>query len=570
MNARGGRRRPAGGRWRARLTALSCAAVAGCAAWLAVAPAAPAAVSGQISGTVTSAKAPGEGLAHVEVYAYEAGGAELPVSATVTGPGGAYVLEDLAPGAYKIQFVPEEGRSLNYVPQFYKASPTFAGATPVEVPEGGSQEGIDAELQEGGTLEGTVTDAEDHAPLAQVEVAVYEADGEGLQVSAATTDASGHYVVDGLATGSYKVEFSPGYESDLDYVTQFYDGESSLATATPVAVVQEAVTPGIDADLEPGGKIEGTVTDAYTHAPVAGAIVGALSASGAVEGETSTEADGHYTLTGLAAGAHVVEFAAAHYVVQYFDDKPSLVSADPVSVRTRSATTGIDAALVPRVPVNTAAPVASGTPAAGQTVSCSSGSWTGSPAPSYAYAWLHDGVPIPAATASAYVVQAADVGNGLTCKVTATNRSGSTAAVSNTLIVPVPSPPPPSAPSVRLSASVLGASAGLVRVPLACAGASCAGTIELTERVTVTTHHRHGRATSSHRTLLLGVAVYSLAAGASATIVVHLPPVARRALANARHHRLPVTLSLAVAGGTTVRMSVVLTEAGRVLRAGAA
>ncbi len=399
-----------------------------------------------------------------------------------------------------------------------------------------------------------MTDAEDHALLAQVEVAVYEAAGEGL-VSFAMTDASGHYVVDGLATGSYRVEFSPGYESHPDYVAQFYEGEPSLAAATPVPVVQEAATTGIDAALQDGGTIEGTVTDAYTHAPVAGAIVGALSTSGAVEGEISTEANGHYTLTGLAAGAHVVEFAAARYVVQYFDDKPSPGSAEPVSVRARSATTGIDAALVPRAPVNTAAPVASGTPAAGQTVSCSSGSWTGSPAPSYAYAWLRDGVPIPAATASAYVVQAADVGNGLTCKVTAANRSGSTAAVSNTLIVPVPPPPPP---SVKVAASVLGASGGLVRVPLACADSSCTGTIELTERVRVTTHHRHGRATSSRRTLLLGMAVYSLAAGASATVVVHLAPAGRRALAGARHHRLRVTLSLAVVGGTTAQRLVVL------------
>ena len=87
-------------------------------------------------------------------------------------------------------------------------------------------------------------------------------------------------------------------------------------------------------------------------------------------------------------------------------------------------------------PVNTSAPVAFGATAPGQTLSCSTGSWTGYPAPTFTYQWLRDGTPISGASTSAYEVQAADQGHGLGCQVTASNGAGSESATSNTLQVP--------------------------------------------------------------------------------------------------------------------------------------
>jgi hypothetical protein len=87
-------------------------------------------------------------------------------------------------------------------------------------------------------------------------------------------------------------------------------------------------------------------------------------------------------------------------------------------------------------PVNTSPPLASGTPVPGQTLSCSIGSWTGYPPPTFIYQWLRDGTPIGGASTSAYVVQAADQGHGLACQVTASNSAGSESETSNTLQVP--------------------------------------------------------------------------------------------------------------------------------------
>lgn len=75
-------------------------------------------------------------------------------------------------------------------------------------------------------------------------------------------------------------------------------------------------------------------------------------------------------------------------------------------------------ASTPLTPSATTTPALTGAPKAGETVSCSTGSWTNDPS-SFGYEWLRDGVPIAGQTGSAYVVQAADEGHSIACRVTA-------------------------------------------------------------------------------------------------------------------------------------------------------
>jgi beta-glucanase (GH16 family) len=86
-------------------------------------------------------------------------------------------------------------------------------------------------------------------------------------------------------------------------------------------------------------------------------------------------------------------------------------------------------------PANTAAPVTTGTPQVGETLSCSSGSWSGNPALSLSYEWLRDDAPIPSAASPTYALQVADAGHELGCRVTAANAAGSMSAASSTLLV---------------------------------------------------------------------------------------------------------------------------------------
>jgi hypothetical protein len=125
----------------------------------------------------------------------------------------------------------------------------------------------------------------------------------------------------------------------------------------------------------------------------------------------------------------------------------------------------------PGAPVNTVAPVVTGTTAAGQTLTTTNGTWTGAAPITYTYQWyeiapaaaegfnllLANGVDdlllangtdklllaeqlravnatdvsIPGATASTYVIPAGKTGFFYYCKVTATNVNGSATATSN-------------------------------------------------------------------------------------------------------------------------------------------
>jgi hypothetical protein len=89
-------------------------------------------------------------------------------------------------------------------------------------------------------------------------------------------------------------------------------------------------------------------------------------------------------------------------------------------------------------PANTALPVITGTPKAGQTLSCSEGAWTNEPT-GFSYQWAHDGTPIQGAITGAYTVQAGDEQLILTCAVTASNADGGgPPATSTGLSVAVP------------------------------------------------------------------------------------------------------------------------------------
>ena len=84
----------------------------------------------------------------------------------------------------------------------------------------------------------------------------------------------------------------------------------------------------------------------------------------------------------------------------------------------RQASRAADAAQ--KLPVNSVAPAITGTTTQGQTLTCSTGTWSNTP-DAYAYQWHRDGVVIDGATASTRLLAAGDVGKVMTCTVKATN-----------------------------------------------------------------------------------------------------------------------------------------------------
>ena len=87
-------------------------------------------------------------------------------------------------------------------------------------------------------------------------------------------------------------------------------------------------------------------------------------------------------------------------------------------------------------PVNTVAPVVSGTVQVGETLSCTTGTWTGT-APTFTYQWQNDDgggfANITGATSSTYVIHADYEGDDIRCVVTGTNAAGSDSENSNSV-----------------------------------------------------------------------------------------------------------------------------------------
>ena len=86
-------------------------------------------------------------------------------------------------------------------------------------------------------------------------------------------------------------------------------------------------------------------------------------------------------------------------------------------------------------PINTVAPVISGTATIGQTLTSTTGTWTSDTGvTAYLYQWYRGATLITGATSSTYVLVLADVAFDITCRVAATDTDGTSAYVSSNAI----------------------------------------------------------------------------------------------------------------------------------------
>lgn len=87
-------------------------------------------------------------------------------------------------------------------------------------------------------------------------------------------------------------------------------------------------------------------------------------------------------------------------------------------------------------PANTVAPVITGQAIVGQTLTVSTGTWTGAPT-SFVYRWFQNGVPIIGATAKTYVLTIGDAGKLITAGVEGVNSIGAGAEAASAAIGPI-------------------------------------------------------------------------------------------------------------------------------------
>jgi len=172
---------------------------------------------------------------------------------------------------------------------------------------------------------------------------------------------------------------------------------------------------------------------------VAPAVTGTQTVGSTLSCTTGTwtgDATITYTYQWQRGGVNIGSATSSTYVLVDADDATNVRC---VVTAANGASAGVTAnsnavAITEPIPTNSVAPAVTGTTAVGDTLTCSTGTWThqGGTVHTYAYQWKRDGVDISGQTAATHVIVSGDQGKTLTCAVTATNTGGdSTPAVSN-------------------------------------------------------------------------------------------------------------------------------------------
>jgi protocatechuate 3,4-dioxygenase beta subunit len=260
--------------------------------------------------------------------------------------GGDHVVLTDTEGRYRVTNLPE-GRYEAHVSLGgcvrEKPSPNESLVESFSLDEGESRESVNFALVRGGVITGRVTDAEGR-PLIERAVSLQGVDDQGrmmiargsqspmtllMDLNRSQTDDRGVYRIFGLRAGRYLV--SAGGESDIftgavgSYPRTWYPAAADESQAKVVEVTSGGEVTGVDIRLGAVKKTyeaSGRVVDDETGKPVAGAGVVCVmvkAAGEAVEidglgfggfgGNSKTDEQGNFRLTGLAPGQYQLNLA---------------------------------------------------------------------------------------------------------------------------------------------------------------------------------------------------------------------------------------------------------------------
>ena len=244
---------------------------------------------------------------------------------------GAFTTAPLLPGTYHLL-----GQATAHVSEMY---PNLVcsdncggiGGDPVTVVAGATVSASWA-LRLGATISGQAVDGATGSALTDGYVSAVKSNGNPVGYSG-SIDGSGHFTITGLPAGSYFL-----YASDnTDHVATIYQDGAGLScpfwrsscpwtSGSVVAVADQEDRSGIVLEMERGGRIAGTVTDALSGQP----IVGPADANnrvriydqGGIELGSAYSSDGTYLTPVLAPGMYYAVAWFADHVNELYSDIP--------------------------------------------------------------------------------------------------------------------------------------------------------------------------------------------------------------------------------------------------------
>jgi hypothetical protein len=298
-----------------------------------------------LSGTVTSA-ATTQPVKGVCVYLIGGGKTDYENPPQITSAAGTYSFDQMPAGTYYVQFVPGCGNTGSYAPQGYSNSSVFLPQVIDVAATGENVTGINAALQPGATVTGTVHGQGGRKLTGMCVNAASPTNGADFEANS----KDGSYSISNMLPGQYEVGFSPGCNNNADLVAVVYGSQLN----PPDISVPAGTTSGIDGVMPTAGNLSGEVVTRSHRAAenVCATVTGLNAATRAVTGfGTETGGSGSYDITQLVPGPYQVSFqpGCEQNSVdenQWYKDKPSPAGATRVVVRAGHTTAGIGDSLV--------------------------------------------------------------------------------------------------------------------------------------------------------------------------------------------------------------------------------
>ncbi|GAA5038471.1 hypothetical protein GCM10025738_27710 [Microbacterium fluvii] len=298
--------------------------------------------SATISGKVTFPSGISLSSGHTTVSASPTGGSGNYESAYVNSDG-TYRITGLTAGSYKVYFSPY---GVDVLGEYWDNKVTWEDATIITLAAGGSKTGVSASLAKASSVSGKVT-----FPAGTVRsdydtsVQIYSTTDSNSYLTSGSVAANGTYKVSGLAAGTYKVKFST---TATGAASEWWDNKTTFAAASKLTLTAGQAKTGVNATLGADATISGVLSypeGTERSSSTAGYITALAASDQSYAGSTYTDAEGNYSIAGLAPGSYKLVFYPDEFgfALEWWNDKVDFQAATAVTLTANQDKTGINA-----------------------------------------------------------------------------------------------------------------------------------------------------------------------------------------------------------------------------------